>query len=139
LISDCRFRFYSLQLSLFAGGINDCWLNVVEVVDESTRASGGGQLPKFGAVDEKVGKGFSGRVGIKKKFLVDGFSYAELGLSDRFKLGRRMPTDFRKIISTALAQELQKSSSQFLFLRCQLDLSGEGNCGALLRGTVVPT
>jgi hypothetical protein len=87
-ISDCRFRFYSLQLSLFAGGINYCWLNVVEVVDESTRERGGGQLPKFGAVDEKIGKGFSGRAVIKKKYLVDGFSYAELGLSDRFKFGK---------------------------------------------------
>jgi hypothetical protein len=50
--------FYSLQLSLFAGGNNYCWLNVVEVVDESTRASGRGQLPKFGAVEGKIGERF---------------------------------------------------------------------------------
>jgi hypothetical protein len=48
------FDFYSLQLSLFAGGINYCWLNVVEDDDESTRAKGRGQLPKFGAVEEKI-------------------------------------------------------------------------------------
>jgi hypothetical protein len=34
------FDFYSLQLSLFAGGINYCWLNVVENDDESTRTRG---------------------------------------------------------------------------------------------------
>jgi hypothetical protein len=48
------FDFYSLQLSLFAGGINYCWLNVVEDEDESTRARSRGQLPKIGAVAEKI-------------------------------------------------------------------------------------
>jgi hypothetical protein len=57
------FDFYSLQLSLVAGGvINFCWLNVVEDEDESTRAGGCGQLHMFGAVEEKVGRGFSGWV-----------------------------------------------------------------------------
>jgi hypothetical protein len=35
-----------------------CWLKCFEDGDESTRASGGGQLPKFGAVEEKTGRWF---------------------------------------------------------------------------------
>jgi hypothetical protein len=44
------FDFYSLQLGLFAGGVTLVEWNVVEDEDESTRAGGCGQFPKFGAM-----------------------------------------------------------------------------------------
>lgn len=50
------FDFCSLQLSLVAGGVVNFLLaeNVIEDEDESTRAGGRGQLPKFGAVEENA-------------------------------------------------------------------------------------
>jgi len=55
------FDFCSLQLSLVAGGVVNFLLaeNVIEDEDESTRASSLGQLPKFGATEEKIGGRFS--------------------------------------------------------------------------------
>ena len=47
-----------LQLSLIAGDVIFLGLNFAEDVNESTRARGGGKLPKVGAVEEKLGMVF---------------------------------------------------------------------------------
>jgi len=62
------FDFCSLQLSLVAGGVVNFLLaeNVIEDEDESTRAMGRGQLPKFGAVEENAQAEFVRWIGSEK-------------------------------------------------------------------------
>ena len=62
-IFDC----YSLQLSLISWRLVCCWLKCLfEVEDESTRARGRGQFPKFGAVRKKLDADFGGCAAGKK-------------------------------------------------------------------------
>jgi hypothetical protein len=49
------FHFYSIQSGLFAGGVFLVDEMLIEAEDESTRACGEGQFPKFGAVRKKAG------------------------------------------------------------------------------------
>ena len=42
--------------------------SVIEDEDESTRAGGGGQLPKFGAMEEKIGRRFFGMGNDEKNY-----------------------------------------------------------------------
>ena len=60
-----------LQLSLIAGDVFFRSLNFVEDMDESTRPRGGGQLPKYGAVEEKLDMVFLKWMAIKKIYRDD--------------------------------------------------------------------
>ena len=58
--------FLSLQLGLVAGGVISCWLKCCRGRGRIYAREGGGQLPKFGAVEEKVGEDFTGCEAIKE-------------------------------------------------------------------------
>ena len=60
------FHFYFLRLSLFAGGAVFLLEMLLEAVDESTRARGRGQFPKFGAVRKKLDADSGGCAADKK-------------------------------------------------------------------------
>jgi len=55
-----------LQLGLIAGDVIFLNLDFVEDVDEFTRPRGGGQLPKYGAVEEKLDMVFLKWMAIKR-------------------------------------------------------------------------
>jgi hypothetical protein len=62
---------------------------MLEDEGESTRSRRGGQLPKFGAIEENGRAIFRHEAAIKKIYKDHGFSHAGCGFFGSFELGKR--------------------------------------------------
>jgi hypothetical protein len=91
------FHFYSIQSGLFAGGVFLVDEMLIEAEDESTRACGEGQFPKFGAVRKKAAADFGARASGMK--ILQGFdsstrSAALLAVSKREEKSVEVDQDY---------------------------------------------